>query len=97
MVYSNLTNITGMLDLVQRVNSDLMFGWFGILILIAIGLILFTSFIAKENDIGKALTGTLFILFVLGLSLRALSLIPDLAIFVLLIGAALVIAVTWKR
>lgn len=100
MVY-NLTGImdnsTTVLGFVQGVNSSLMLGWFGTLLLIAIAVILFMSFIFSTQDTGKALAATSFISFALAILLRAINLVPDLVIYITLVLTAITLAFTWKK
>lgn len=97
----NLTNIssntTGLLSLTQNVNDTLMFGWLGSLFLIGIGVIILTSFIYVTNDVKRSIAATTFICFGLALFLRAVQLVPDLAIYITLICAAASLAFSWKR
>lgn len=92
-----IANSSGILQLVQRVNSELLLGWFGVLLLLAIGTILFLSFTITTNNTRKAAAATSVICFGLCLMLRAISLVPDLAIFVTLILAAITVAVSRKE
>lgn len=100
MVY-NLTNIstntTGLLSLTQSVNDTLMFGWLGSLFLIGISVVLFTSFLFSTNDVKRSVAATCFISFGLALFLRALSLVPDLAIYITLVASAAALAFSWRR
>lgn len=95
----NLTlgNGTGMLSLVQMVNTRLMYGWLGALFLIVVSIILFTSFMLKTNDVGKSMATTAFISFTLALSLRGLDLLPNLGVFITLIAAGIAVATTWNK
>lgn len=90
-------NNTGLITLIQLVNNELMFGWLGALFLMGLAIVLFSSFMFKTNDIGKAATTTSFIIFTLALSLRAMDLLSNLGIFITLIGCAIAIATTWKK
>ena len=95
MVYnmsSIATNTTGMLSFMQGVNNVLMFGWLGIIMLLVITAITFMAFIVSTNDARKALMGSSFIAFTLSLFLKAMGLIPNMAIFACLIAAAASIA-----
>ena len=98
MVY-NLSlagNNTGLLTIVQLVNDELMFGWFGALFLIGLAIVLFSSFMFKSNDIGKSATTTAFIIFTLSLSLRAMGLLSNLGMFITVMACAISVATTWK-
>lgn len=90
-------NDTGMLTLVQSVNNQLMFGWFGALVLMGVGMVIFTSLMFKTDDITRSMATTMFILFSLSIPMVALELLSPLAIFITLIGAAISIAVSWKN
>jgi len=100
MVY-NLTSIinnsTTILSMVQGVNQVLMFGLLGTLFLIGIIVVAFTSFMFVTNDTNKSVAATAFIAFTLSLLLKAINLIPNLALFITLIGSGAAIAFVWKR
>lgn len=100
MVGYNLTGIannsTGILGFTQGVNETLMFGWLGILILIGLAAVIVSSFYFTSRDWGKSLAAGAYISFILALLLRAIDLIPNLAIFITLIIAAAATAFLWK-
>ena len=75
-------NSTCIVGLMQGVNSVLMHGYYGIVILIAIFAISFMSFIRTTNDPGRSFTATSFLLFIFSIMLRALNLIPDIAVYI---------------
>ena len=79
-------NITGVVGLIQVVNDVLLFGWLGILILIMLGWISLGAFLFVTDDAGKSFIATFFFLFVVSILFRAIELIPDLALFVCLLG-----------
>ena len=81
-------NISGLLSFTQVVNSTLMGGYLGILLLIVITAICFMAFITATGDARKAFGAASFIAFGCSIFLRAMSLIPDLALFIVLICAA---------
>jgi len=97
----NLSNISGsgngILGFAQGTNTVLVGGWLGIFILIMLGAVFFIHFMYRLNDPGRALGATSFICFGLSLLLRAVNLIPDLAMFICLIITSLVIAFTFKN
>lgn len=98
----NLTNVTsgtshGILGFTQGINSVLLGGYLGILILIMLGTIFFMHFMYRMNDVGRALGATAFLCFGLSILLRAVNLIPDMAMFICLITTAVVIAFTFKN
>ena len=90
-------NSTGMLAYVQGINSVLVFGYLGIMLLVTVVLVALISFLLTTNDFGKSLAASSYIAFVLSILLRALNLIPNLALFLTLILAAGIIAITWPR
>jgi len=83
----NITNITGsgnesgILDFFVGVNTELMGGFLGDILLIGIAVILFISFYSSTNDIPKTLIGTFMICFILSISLAALGLVHTAAPF----------------
>ena len=92
-----MDNSTSVLGFVQGVNSTLMLDWFGTLILIALSVIMFMAFIYSTQDTGKALAATSFIAFGLSILLKAMNLVPILAVYITLVTAAIVLAFTWKK
>lgn len=102
MVY-NITNISqmandsGLLGVTQAVNDSLMFGWLGTLFLIGIAVVILTSFIFSTNDVKRSVAATSFISFALALFLRAINLVPDMAIYITLICCAISLAFSWRR
>lgn len=101
MVY-NITNISqmanesGILGVAQAVNNELMLGWLGTFFLIGISVIILTSLIFSTNDFKRSIAATSFISFALALFLRAINMIPDLAIYITLICCAASLAFSWK-
>lgn len=93
---SNMMNNSGVLGGVQAVNDGLMGGWLGTLFLIGLAVVILTSLIYSTNDFKRSMAATSFICFGLALFLRAINMIPDLAIFITLICCAASIAFSWK-
>ena len=90
MVGYNLTNITnanttGVLDFVVGVNRELLFNSGGVIMIIGIFVVLIMGFFSTTGDIRKAMLSSSFICFILSLSLRALGLVPNLAIYIFLV------------
>jgi len=90
---SIVANQTGLVPILQKVNSELMFNWFGNMILIAIAAMAFMSFFHITNDPKRSIASATFITFVSSIFLRAMELVPDLAIFITLIATS--IAAAW--
>jgi formate hydrogenlyase subunit 3/multisubunit Na+/H+ antiporter MnhD subunit len=102
MVY-NLTNVSfmtnqsGLLGATQAVNDNLMGGWLGSLFLIGIAVVIFMALLYSTNDVKRSITATSFLSFGLALFLRAVNLIPDMAIYMTLIACACSLAFSWKK
>ena len=83
-------NSSGIVDLMQIVNSELMFDFYGIGILITIFVILLMSFLISTNGDGiKSWATASFICFVISLLLFILELVPEIAIFIFLVMSAI--------
>lgn len=98
----NLTGIvdnstTGILGLTQGVNDTLMFGWLGAFFILAVCVLAFMTFISLTSDTSKSMAATAFIAFGLSILLRAVSLVSDLTMYIILILAAVTIAFSYKR
>jgi hypothetical protein len=85
-------NTTGMLSFTQGVNNNLMFGFLGILLLVVISVICYIAFLASTDDAGKSFAATAFIATMLSILLRAVDLIPNLALIICVITLALTLA-----
>ena len=97
----NLTNIatnaTSVHGFITGVNEELMFGWLGILFLVALAIIMYTSFIfVTGQDTKKSVMATSFIIAVLSVLFMALNWINQTAFFIFIVGAAVSIAFTYK-
>lgn len=90
------TNTTGILGLTQGVNTVLMGGWLGTLILLGLTVVLFTSFMFSTNDTNKSIAATAFISFTLAILLRVMVLISDFTLIITLLAAAGALAFTWN-
>lgn len=88
----NLTQVTvngtGLLEFTQGVNTELMFGLLGTLLLLMIGSVFLIVFYKSTEDIKKSISATTIILFVLSLLLRIVGLVPDMVVYTTLISAA---------
>ena len=92
------SNVTSLSTFIQGVNTTLMGGWFGTIFLMGMFGVLFGSFMfTTSGDVAKSMSGSLFLCFVGAIFLRALDLVPNLAIYVTLIGLAVSLALTWKE
>ena len=102
MAIYNLTSIvagndTGLLTLVQGVNTELMKNWLGAVFLIGISIVMLIAFITTTQDVGKSVSAAAFISFTLALSLLALDLLSTTGVFITLIVAGISVATTWQR
>lgn len=91
----NLTlvaNNSGIVPMMQSVNTELMFGWFGNMFLITLGAILFMGFFHSTGEPNKSFAATGYILFVSASLMRVLELVGDDAVFVTLVLAAMATA-----
>ena len=83
-------NSSGIIQLIQTVNSELMFDFYGIGILLSIFLITFFAFhIATGGNAAKAMAGSSFIAFGLSILMIILDLIPNYVMYITLIMAAI--------
>ena len=97
----NLTSIGGnqttILSVTQGVNDVLMHGMYGVMMLVGLWVVIFIAIVASTNDGIKAWMVSSFITFTLAVSLAAIGLIPQLAIFIPLIGIAVAVGISWGR
>lgn len=77
-----LVNGSGLLPLVQTVNTNLMEGWFGTLMLIALFAIFFMTLNTRLQDPTRAFSMAALVCAVVALPLRTLGLTSDVALFV---------------
>ena len=95
MVYEayNLTamgNSSGIVSLIQTVNSELMFDFYGIGVMLAIFIITFFAFLKSTGgDATKSLAGASFIIFGLSTLFVLLDLLPAYIMYIALILTAL--------
>ena len=90
-------NTTTIVSIVQGTNSELLFGWGGILFLIGMSSVMFLSFFVNTRDVGKAVSGSLYTAFGLSIFLGALGLIPPIVFFITLVGTAASLAFLWEK
>lgn len=95
--YTSFGNVTNILELTQVVNTHFMFDLLGLLILLALGMVLVSSFYYSTRDAKNSILATSFILLVLGFFMMAIDLLTGLQLFALLAGCAAAAAFTWQR
>jgi hypothetical protein len=91
----NLTLISqsnNTVDFMQNINTVLVDGWLGIIILGVLYSILYIAFIFATGQPVKSFTGASFICFGISLMLLIMGLVPVLAVWVMLVASALSIA-----
>jgi len=82
--------------LTQAINTELTFGWFGILMLIGLSLIVFIGLVTSNNNTNSSLMATAFISFGLSIIFWTLSLISGTVLVITIVIAAAAIAFTPK-
>jgi len=96
----NITSIgesESLLLLFQNVNTDLMSGMLGNLIIVIIFGISVIAFYASTQQVGKSISAAAFLSFLFSLLLLTIELVSPLTIFITLIGAAIGLAFSWKE
>lgn len=96
----NLTSIVegnSTLGFVQGVNSELMLGFFGTLMLIGIVVVFFLSINFTTGDTEKAIATSGFLSFIFAILLRAIDLVPNKVLVITALIAAGSIGFMWKR
>lgn len=93
---SYVANSTDLLTFVQRTNTEFMQGLLGVLLLIAIGVIMLMAFYWSTRDTKKSIAATMFLMFTLGFLFRAIDLINNLTLFIIIFSCAVVFAFAWK-
>lgn len=89
----NLTSIsqnaTSFVDIMANTNTILMGGMLGLLLLIGLTSIVFISFYYYTRDPGKSVGGAMIICLGFGVLLRAMGMVNDITIVVVLILTAI--------
>lgn len=89
---THVANSTGLLQFVQRVNSEIMNEWLGNSFLFMIFCIILISILAKTDNARKAFATASFVCFTFSLLLRALEMVGGKAVYITLILAAFSVA-----
>ena len=89
---TSIANVTGVLEFTQNINNGMMEGWLGIMLLMGLGVVLFSSFLWSTRDASTSAASTSFILFIFSLILAALQLVQPLVVFVCMALAAFSVA-----
>ena len=94
---TNISNTNTTIGFVQNVNTVLMDGYLGLLILIGITAVVFISFHQSTNDAKTSMAASLFIAFVLSVFLSAMKLLNPVAMVITLILVAVALGFTWRN
>jgi len=99
MVYNitGVANQTTILAFAQQLNDQFMAGWLGPVFLMGLFAIFFIGFYYSSADAKKSFAGSMFITFLCSVMLGALEMVPNLTIFICLIGLAIGIAAVWRN
>lgn len=89
---SLVSNQSGIVGMIEKTNEELMFGHFGNLLLISATIILYMGFFSKTVDSTVSLSAAMFIGFLGSMMLRVINLVPDITVFVYLMGTAMAAA-----
>ena len=89
---SGMANSSGIVDLMQTVNSELMFGLMGVMILLTLFFITFMAFYSSSGEAGKSLAASSVICFGLSMLLIILDMISEFVVYLLLIASAFFVA-----
>lgn len=84
-------NTTGLLTFIQGVNNVLLGGQFGTMLVVALTFILGSSFFYSTGDIRKSIMATSFIIAIVSIFLRMMSLFSDFGLFVSIVICAFAI------
>lgn len=91
MIAQNSTSLIGM---AQSTNTELFMGFLGLSFMLVVFFVSFLNFMHSTNDFRRSLGPSMIILFVVTLLLRAIDLVPDLALTFTLFALAISLAVT---
>jgi len=84
-------NSSTVLGFIQGVDNILLFNWLGVMLLLGISIIIFTSLLFRTNDMTASLGATAFISFGLSIMLAAMQLLSaEYLIISLVISGAIV-------
>lgn len=89
-------NTTGFVSLTQNVNNHLVGGLLFLFILIALAAIFWISFLKSTGDARKAFVGTGFLSMTFAILFRAMNLLTNEIMFIVIIASAISIALTWN-
>ena len=91
----SLINGSGIVSFIETVNDEMMFGYFGIMFLLAFGIILFMAYYHKTNDPKSSAGFSSLIVAVLSVFMRTFNLVPDIAVLIAWILAAIIVLISF--
>jgi len=92
-----MSNNTGIVNLAQTINTHIMHGGLGLLLLITVFIICVFIFMGTTQHAGKSFAGASFVVAILSILLRALDLVADLVMFSSFALLALIVAFLKQR
>lgn len=93
MTYGNTTNLTGLYDILEYTNTNTG-GWFGIFILIIVGIVLLMAIIGSGRyKFNRALLAVMFVDFLIAAFLRVFHLLGNFPLLVTIM--LLFLAMIW--
>jgi len=92
-----MSNNTGIVNLAQTINTHIMHGTLGLMILISVFVICVFTFMAATKHGGKSFAGASFVVAILSIILRALDLVADLVMFSSFALVVLIVAFMKQR
>jgi len=93
---TQIVNTTTFLGLTQNVNTYLMHGYLGVSLLLGIMSMLFMGFYFGGRSIPQCFVATSYIMLILTVAFRVVSLVDDWVLFPAIILCAIALAVNWK-
>jgi hypothetical protein len=85
---SLVSNTSSIVGLAQKVNTELMFGYFGDMLVLTIGIIFFMHFIISTGDAKRALASSAYIVMTIAMLLNVLDMVSVRTVFITLFTAA---------
>jgi len=96
MVYNmSLINGSGIVPIMQTVNDNLTYGWYGNMALITITIILFMGFFKQSGNAQKAMAFSSLFLGLFSIMFRTMGLVPDETVVISWAIAGIIIAISF--
>lgn len=91
----SLINGSGIAPMLQTVNDELMFGWYGVLGLITLFILFYMGFVAKTNNARKSLAFSSLFTALSSVLFRTIEIINDTTLLITWILVAFLIALSY--